>query len=152
MLNLLHKPNVYRSLLTFMLLSLFVMAGSSMPAARVHAADFVPLQGRFVGVGADFSGNFTHIGNFQGVVNLVASTAIWTAANGDTITNQTTAFVLVEEVTSGVFRYEQTLLITGGTGRFANATGSATAMGLINGVTGAYDGELIGTISQPNSE
>ena len=140
---------LYRCLLALLFISL-VMGGSVLSAAPAHAADFVPLQGRFAGVGADFSGNFTHIGKFQGVVDLNANTAVWTAANGDTITNQTTSFDLVEEVSLGVFRYEQTLVITGGTGRFANATGSATATGLINGVTGAYDGELTGTISQPN--
>jgi len=140
---------LYRCLLALLFISL-VMGSSIFSATPAHAADFVPLKGRFAGAGADFSGNFTHIGNFQGVVDLEASTAVWTAANGDTITNQTTSFELVEEVSPGVFRYEQTLVITGGTGRFANATGSATATGLINGVTGAYDGVLTGTISRPN--
>ncbi|MEZ4735842.1 MAG: hypothetical protein R3E79_52805 [Caldilineaceae bacterium] len=140
----------YRILLTILLMSISLLGSISLSAAPVHAGNFVPLKGRFAGVGADFSGNFTHIGKFQGVVDLEASTAVWTAANGDTITNQTTSFVLGEEVTPGVFRYEQTLVITGGTGRFANATGSATATGLINVVTGAYDGVLTGTISRPN--
>jgi hypothetical protein len=151
MLKLLRKTKVYRILLTLILLSFCAMGSGALSTLPVQAADTVPLKGYFAGAGADFSGNFTHIGNFQGVVDLVASTAVWTAANGDTITNQTTAFVLVEEITPGVlYRYEQTLVITGGTGRFANATGSATATGLINVVTGAYDGELTGVISQPN--
>ena len=141
---------LYHCLLAFTLISLCVLGSVALSAAPVHASDFVPLKGRFAGAGADFSGNFTHIGNFQGVVDLEASTAVWTAANGDTITNQTTTFVLVEEVEPSVFRYEQTLVITGGTGRFANATGSATATGLINVVTGAYDGVLTGVISRPN--
>ena len=144
-----HLP-FYRFLLLSTLLCFGVLGGVVFSPALVQAGDFVPLKGRFAGAGADFTGNFTHIGKFQGVVDLEASTAVWTAANGDTITNQTTAFVLVEEVTPGVFRYEQTLVITGGTGRFANATGRATATGLINGVTGAYDGVLTGTISRPN--
>lgn len=143
------RPQFYRFLL-LTLICFGVLGSATLSPAPVQAADFVPLKGRFVGVGADFSGNFTHIGKFQGVVDLDASTAIWTAANGDTITNQTTSFVLVEEVTPGIFRYEQTLVITGGTGRFANATGSATATGLINLVTGAYDGVLTGRISRPN--
>lgn len=141
---------LYCCLLAFTLISLCVMGSVALSATPVYAADFVPLKGRFAGAGADFSGNFTHIGKFQGVVDLAASTAVWTAANGDTITNQTTSFVLVEEVTPGVFRYEQTLVITGGTGRFANATGSATATGLLNLVTEAYDGVLTGRISRPN--
>lgn len=142
-------PQFYRFLL-LTLICLGVLGSVALSPAPIHAGDFVPLKGRFAGVGADFSGNFTHLGKFQGVVDLEASTAVWTAANGDTITNQTTAFVLVEEVTPGVFRYEQTLVITGGAGRFANATGSATATGLINVLTGAYDGKLSGTISRPS--
>ncbi len=141
---------LYRCLLAFTLISLCVMGSVTLSATPVDAGDFVPLKGRFAGAGADFAGNFTHLGKFQGVADLVASTAVWTAANGDTITNQTTSFVLVEEVTPGTFRYEQSLVITGGTGRFANTTGSATATGLINVVTGAYDGKLTGTISRPN--
>ena len=144
------RQTLYRCLLAFTLISCCVMGSVALAATPAYAGDFVPLKGRFAGAGADFSGNFTHLGKFQGVADLVASTAIWTAANGDTITNQTTAFVLVEEVSLGVFRYEQTLVITGGTGRFANATGSATVTGLINVVTGAYDGKLTGTISRPN--
>jgi len=127
-----------------------LLGSISLSAPSVYAGDFVPLKGRFAGVGADFSGNFTHIGNFQGVVDPVSQTAVWTAANGNTITNQTTAFVLVEQVTPGVFRYEQALVITGGSGRFANASGSATVTGLFNISTGAYDGVLTGTISRPN--
>lgn len=145
-----HLP-FYRFLLLSTLLCFGALGSVILSPALVQASDFVALKGRFAGVGADFSGNFTHIGKFQGVVDLEASTAVWTAANGDTITNQTTAFNLVEEVTPGVFRYEQTLVITGGTGRFTNTTGSATATGLINVVTGAYDGVLSGTISLPNS-
>jgi len=119
--------------------------------SSVTAAEEVPLKGKFIGVGNDFSGHMTHLGRFTGVIDPVAFTAVWTAANGDTVTNQTTSFVLVEEVKPGVFTYEQTLLITGGTGRFENATGDAFVTGLFNVVTGQYNGRLTGTISQPNS-
>ena len=142
-------PQVYRVLL-LTLICFGILGSVTLSPAPLHAGDFVPLKGRFAGAGADFSGNFTHIGKFQGVADLEARTAVWTAANGDTITNQTIFFETFEEVSPGVFRYEQTLVITGGTGRFANATGIATATGLINGVTGAYDGKLTGTISRPN--
>lgn len=157
MLNRPIQQKLNRLWLAFLFMSFGGIAGVTLSAAPltwlalpVQAAEYVPLKGQFAGAGADFSGTFTHMGKFQGVVDLATSTAVWTAANGDTVTNQTTAFVLVEEVAPGVFRYEQTLVITGGTGRFANATGSATATGLIDVTTGAYDGKLLGTISRPN--
>jgi len=149
MFNCQIHPKVSRCLLALLLLSLTVM-GSLATAPPVQAADYVPLKGRFAGAGANFAGNFSHLGKVQGVVDATTFTALWTAANGDTVTNQTTSFVVGEEVTPDVHRYEQSIVITGGTGRFANATGSATVTGLINVATGAYDGKLIGTISRPN--
>ncbi|MFC1573715.1 hypothetical protein ACFL30_00865 [Candidatus Latescibacterota bacterium] len=119
--------------------------------STVVAGDMVPLKGDFEGVGNDFSGNFTHLGKFTGVIDTNTFTAEWTAANGDIVTNQTIAFVLVEEVAPGVFIYEQSLVITGGTGRFVNAAGYADIVGLIDFVTGAFDGDLDGKISRPNS-
>lgn len=115
-----------------------------------HAGRMVPLKGRFAGAGADFSGNLTHLGRFVGVFDAATGTAVWTAANGDTMTNQTVSFVLVEEVEDGVFTYEQGLVITGGTGRFASAAGEATVTGTIDLATGAYDGVIDGEVSRPN--
>jgi len=121
-----------------------------LPKAAI-ADGLVEIEGSFHGVGSNFSGNFTHIGPFQGILNQATLTAVWTTANGDTVTNQTTSFVLTKQIGPNTFRYHQTLTITGGTGRFANATGSATATGTINVATGAYDGELEGLISRPHS-
>ncbi len=115
------------------------------------ADDMVPLKGKFEGVGNNFSGKITHLGKFTGVFDPNTFTAVWTAANGDTVTNQTIAFDLIAEIAPGVFIYEQSLVITGGTGRFANATGFADVVGLIDFVTGAFDGDLDGEISRPNS-
>jgi hypothetical protein len=114
----------------------------------------VPLKGDFAGVGAEFSGNFSHLGRFEGLITgAEPTTAEWTAANGDTVTNQTTSFVIdFAGGTFPVFPYEQTLEITGGTGRFAGAAGSATVTGnidLSNPDVPVYDGHLEGTISQP---
>ncbi len=115
------------------------------------AGEMVPLKGKFEGVGNDFAGKFTHLGKFSGVFDPDTFTAVWTAANGDTVTNQTIAFIPIEEVAPGVFIYEQSLLITGGTGRFANAIGFAEVVGLIDFVTGDFDGDVDGRISRPNS-
>ena len=131
------------SLLALAVLSLVIV----LPTPAL-AGDQVPLKGRFEGLGNDFSGQMSHLGNFTGVFDPGTSTAVWTAANGDTVTNQTTEFQLVEWLGSNRYRYEQTLEITGGTGRFADAKGSATVYGLIDLGTGAYDGRLEGSISR----
>lgn len=111
----------------------------------------VPLRGDFAGAGAEFSGNFSHLGRFDGMADLGTFTATWTAASGDTVTNMTTSFVidLSDEVAPGVFSYEQTIVITGGTGRFQNATGEASIIGTIDPVEFIYDGHLEGSVSQP---
>ena len=112
----------------------------------------VPLKGYFAGVATEFSGNFSHLGGFTGLVDLDPSDGtddtVWTAANGDTVTNLTTSFVLGAG-SFPVFEYEQTIVITGGTGRFQDSTGSAFITGTIDLSTGAYDGQLDGNISQP---
>lgn len=111
----------------------------------------VPLLGQFEGVGAEFAGNFTHLGAFSGVVDLDPSDGIdptvWTAANGDTVTNVTSSFVPAPDGT-----YVQTIVIVGGTGRFAGATGSATITGNFDVATFAYDGTMVGTISRPGPD
>ena len=140
-------PAMFRRPASFVAgLCLILLLGST-----AVAGDLVPLKGKFEGVGNNFSGNFTHLGKFTGVFDPDTFTAVWTAANGDTVTNQTISFDLIEEVEPGVFIYEQSLVITGGTGRFANAVGSADVVGLIDFVTGAFDGDLDGEISRPNS-
>ncbi len=114
----------------------------------------VPLKGSLGGDRDGFSGNFTHLGRFDGVYDYDTDTAVWTAANGDTVEVETTSFVLVDCLNPPdcyVFTYVQELNITGGTGRFDNATGSGTVEGVINLAAGEFDGYLKGTISRPNS-
>lgn len=52
-------------------------------------------------------------------------------------------------VPAGDGTYVQTIVITGGNGRFAGATGSATITGNFDFGRFVYDGHLEGTISQP---
>jgi hypothetical protein len=124
------------------------------------AGFMVPLKGSLGGDPDGFSGNFTHLGRFDGVFDPVTFTAVWTAANGDTVEVQTTSFALVDclddpppldPADCEVWTYVQILIITGGTGRFDNATGSGMVEGVFNVVTGEFDGYLKGTISRPNS-
>ncbi len=89
----------------------------------------VPIHGTFSGAGETFAGNATHLGYFNGVIDntTVPPNAVWTAANGDTLTNITTSFVIDFSVPAApnVYPYTQTIEFTGGSGRFQNVTGSA---------------------------
>lgn len=120
------------------------------------AGVMVPLKGSLGGDTYGFSGNFTHLGRFDGVFDYTNFTAVWTAANGDEVYVQTTVFETEcldpsEDPTTCVATYVQELIITGGTGRFYNATGSASVEGVINLATGEFHGYLKGRISRPNS-
>lgn len=135
--------------------AVLLLAALVIPGALAKQPNYqVPLTGDFAGIATKFSGNFSHLGTFTGLVDLDPSDGtddtVWTAANGDTVTNQTTSFVI--DFLGGsfpVFPYEQTIVITGGTGRFQDSTGSASITGDFNVVTFAYDGHLVGSISQP---
>lgn len=134
--------------MVLLLLSLFVSPAFSL-------AEQGPMRGTFSGVGAGFSGNATHLGRFDGVIDntTVPPHAVWTAANGDTLTNITTSFVIdfSAPVAPNVYPYTQTIEFTGGSGRFQQATGGASITGTIDVVTFEYNGRINGTISRPNS-
>ncbi len=63
----------------------------------------------------------------------------------------TTSFVIdfEDEVAPGVFSYEQTIVITGCTGRLQDSAGEAVITGTIDPFSFVYDGHLEGSISQP---
>jgi hypothetical protein len=99
----------------------------------------------------DGTGNATHLGRFtlsaDFTVTLATSTAtgtaIWTAANGDQI------FARVAGAAVFVFpivTIRETHSITGGTGRFANVSGTIIIERSANIVTGISSGSLSGTI------
>ncbi|MEM6597963.1 MAG: hypothetical protein AAF635_07310, partial [Cyanobacteria bacterium P01_C01_bin.69] len=96
------------------------------------ASSTLPLKGQFEGVGNNFSGTITPLGDFTGVFDPITLSAIWTTTDGETVTNQTIAFDPVEELAPNIFNYEQFLIITGGTGPFSDAAGSADVVGLID--------------------
>jgi hypothetical protein len=133
---------------------------------EARAATELPLQGSFVG--QEFQqfqppstlfarvaarGNATHLGLFtlalDATVDLLTATAVGTitltAANGDQIFATHTGRV-VGQVEGGL-NIEETATITGGTGRFAGATGSYTAPRFHDSATLATDGSIQGTIS-----
>jgi hypothetical protein len=73
-----------------------------------------------------------------------------TAANGDMVfgTYSGQAFPTDDP---NVLSYEDPGVVTGGTGRFAGASGSVTQSGLANLATGEYKGTLSGSLSSPGS-
>ena len=101
-------------------------------------------------------GNATELGRFTMTFHaeadlgtlIAVGTATFVAANGDTLS---TSFVGQGTPTpdSNVFTVEEVETITGGTGRFAGATGSFTLERVVNLVTGISSGSFSGTISNP---
>jgi hypothetical protein len=112
-----------------------------------------PLDPPFVSVDVDAMGNATHLGLFTldipHVVNRSNRTAVgtyeFTAANGDTLTADFTGIAV--PIAPGVLYIEETATITGGTGRFAGATGSFSSERLYDTITGTTVGSFEGTIS-----
>ena len=70
----------------------------------------------------------------------------FTAANGDTVTADFTGQA-TPTATPGVLYIEETATITGGTGRFAGATGSFISERLFDTVAGTTNGSFEGTIA-----
>jgi hypothetical protein len=102
------------------------------------------------GLGA---GNATHLGKFTMIydaeVNLLTRVGVgsveFVAANGDSVF----ADILGQSTPTGtpnVVSIVEVFTITGGTGRFANATGSVISTRLKNQVTGDTSGSFDGTI------
>ena len=140
-------------------------------ASSAGSTTAVPFKGRLEGtyagsgepplvsVHVEAQGNATDLGRFtldsRHVVNFVdftgAGTAEFTAADGDKLTTNLTG-VATPQDTPGVFFIVETLTVTGGTGRFAGATGQFVVerlsfpSGPANGTT---SGSFEGTLSLP---
>jgi hypothetical protein len=149
--------------ITFALAALAVLC----LAGRVAAGEPVPFKGDlegdvtitplappFVSALVEATGNATQLGQFTldipHVVNRATRTAIgsyeFTAANGDTLTADFTG-TATPTATPGVLYIEETATITGGTGRFAGATGSFTVERFFDTVAGTTTGSFEGTIT-----
>ncbi len=104
------------------------------------------------------TGQATHLGRFtytlQNVVDtstrLGGGTLTLTAANGDTLTADVTGRAVPSE-TPNVLSIVATATITGGTGRFARATGSFVIERLFDTVALTTSGSFEGTISRPGA-
>jgi hypothetical protein len=104
------------------------------------------------------TGNATQLGQFTlaipHIVNKATMTAtgkyLFVAANGDSLTASFSGQA-TPTATPGVLSIVETATITGGTGRFAGATGSFTCARLFNTITKRTAGSFSGTISAPGS-
>lgn len=141
---------------------LLVLAG---PAAAGDQATFsgrmdgtvtvTPLAPPYESVQIDAVGNATELGRFTlampHLVNLALGSGegsfLFTAANGDALTADFSGQASL--VAPGVVAIHEQAVITGGSGRFAGATGSFVADRMFYPATGETTGSFAGTISTP---
>jgi hypothetical protein len=99
---------------------------------------------------ASHLGRYTAVANFTVTVgpNTAVGTVTLTAANGDVI-RATDAGVSAPTGTAGFVDITETWTITGGTGRFAGATGTLTVTRRLDQLSGVSSGSLDGTIYLP---
>jgi len=151
-------------------LSVVAVLGLATPTI---AGDRVPFKGSFAGERTErtvlspttvldrwyMEGTATQLGKFEVVVwaevdfSSVPVTGVGTAtlvaANGDEVYADVSGYS--EFVEPGVVRIIENAVITGGTGRFAGATGSYTSERLTSLITNETAGSFEGTISMPGS-
>jgi hypothetical protein len=109
-------------------------------------------------VDVEAMGKATQLGRFTldipHVVNPATRTATgyyeFTASNGDKVYAEFTGLA-TPTATPGVLYIEETATITGGTGRFAGASGSFTSERLYDTVALTTTGSFAGTISTPGN-
>ena len=100
------------------------------------------------------SGNATYLGKYTEHITMqifvptlsATGAATFTAANGDTLT----ATIAGQATRTGLTTLSivEVYTVTGGTGRFADATGSFTLNSTLDQTTGASSGTLSGAIDQ----
>ena len=148
----------------FLVLTLTLLVGSLAVTATerpfsLHgtgiAIPILDANGNFIGAEPTGSGNATHLGMFTNTgrvsftpdasnpnILLPSGGGVFTAANGDKLN-----FIIVRgtlDLTTGIGTGD--FAFTGGTGRFANATGQVSGVIEQNVVTGAYVLTMVGNI------
>lgn len=132
-------------------------AGNEVPfrGSLAGTATVTPLDPPMASVLIEASGNASQLGaftlEFPHLVNQSTRTGTGTytltAANGDTVTADVTGLATL--VAPGVLTVAETAVITGGTGRFAGATGTFAVERTFFVATGVTTGTFEGTISSP---
>lgn len=101
----------------------------------------------------DGAGNGTQLGRFSYSANITvdeatgdgAGAVTWTAANGDVIRASTAGKIVLFEYPT--INLQETQTITGGTGRFEEASGTIVVERSLNLETGATSGSFSGTLT-----
>jgi hypothetical protein len=150
---------------------LVVLVALALPIQALAGAQ-VPLKGSDIGgftfpatcdsgaalvVDIDGTGNATHVGRYaySALECFNPDTLLYrgefriTAANGDTVHGTYSGEVV--DIVGTVGLYEQDAVITGGTGRFAGASGEFHVSGEADLATGNYSQELTGSVSSAGS-
>jgi hypothetical protein len=102
----------------------------------------------------DGTGTATYLGKYTSHATLQVNvttffgtgTATFTAANGDTLSTHVVGQGTPNTVPPTVLSIEEVYTITGGTGRFADATGSFTLDNTLNVITHVSSGTFTGAI------
>jgi hypothetical protein len=154
------------------LIGLLVLPALALPM-QAAANDRLPLKGRETGtfqlrgpcetggmiLEVTGTGRTTQLGNYSGNYRecldpatgaVTGGTFALTAANGDKVFGTYSGQAL-PTADPNVVTYQDPGVITGGTGRFAGATGAMTTSGLANLATGEYSGTITGRVSRPTS-
>ena len=140
------------------------------PAAAAHQVPFTAtgtavitgvthLPGGLTQLDASVSGTATHLGNTTGPLTRIqdhqgnfVSTAVFVGANGtDSVFLTINGHFESAHGDKCVVTSTGTYTVTGGTGAFANATGSGTITTQFDQCAGTGTGTYTGTISRPNS-
>ena len=134
-----------------------VAAGDQLPfkGTLSATATVTPLEPPFASVVIEGTGNATQLGHFaldfphlvNQTTRIGSGTYTLTAANGDTLTADVTGQATL--LSPGVLAVAETGVITGGTGRFAGATGTFSVERTFFLATGETTGSFAGTISSP---
>lgn len=137
-----------------------VSAGDQVPikGSLVGSASVTPLDPPIVSVLLVATGQANQLGRFTleapHVVNQATLTAtgtyLLTAADGDTLTASLAGTASMIEPPN-IIAISEIATITGGSGRFAGATGSFTVQRVFNRATGVTTGSFEGWISTPGS-
>ena len=152
------RRRLFFALVAASAVAMALIATSALAAATpfkgtVHAVEANQLVFPVLSVNRTGTGNATYLGKFSEHVTLQVNVttrsstgaATFTAANGDTLTASVVGQATLT-ATPGVISVVEVYTITGGTGRFADASGAFTLKSTLDQTTGVSTGTFVGAI------